>query len=450
MPPRTAKRRVLALALGLAAASLLPSAGAQQAASAPLEGARLDYRLGLRIEHSDNITRVAEAAVTDTVLAPNLAFSLSSEGERLSLRATGDAEYLSYRDDSFASELNLRAGLQGNLRLLPERLSWAFEDYVGRQPIDAFAVDRPDNQQRTNVFATGPTLSLRPSPTSRVLAELRYLDSWAEETAEFNSERLSFALRALWQRSATSSLSAHAETSDAEFERGGGVLDGFRRNDAYVRYDRRGAAIEWSADVGGSRIDFDGGGDDSAALLRLRYAQALTDSSRLELRAQRQFSDAVADLAFSAPRIEDFDLPIGLPGLRGGFLSPEPFLETGASLGFSRRSPRLFLRAEAYAREQDYLLGPELDQDGRGLRLALSRPLRSALALGAYASLDRRGYDALDRVDRETSLGLQLDWRILANLDLSLGLLRARRDSSAAGQDFTDNRVLLGLVYRRD
>jgi len=423
---------------------------AQDATTGAERPLRLDYRLGFRAEHSDNIRRTESDRISDTVLAPNLAFVLDSDSTRLLLQAAGDAEYRTYRDDSFANELYARVGLRADWRILPERLSWAVEDYLGRQPINALAIDVPDNQQRTNIFATGPTLALRPSPTTRVLTELRYLDSYAEETADFNSQRVSLAVRALWQQNATSSLAGNVEFADVDFDREGSTIDPYQRLDAYARIDRRGARIEWSADVGGSRIDFDGPeGDRSGPLLRLRYAHALNDITRLELTGARSFSDAVEDLVFSAPRLEDFDLPVGLPRLRGSFLTADPYRETGVAAALSRAGARLFLRADAYWRDQEYLLSTDLDQEVRGLRVALSRPLRSNLALAGFAGIDRRDYTSINREDRESVLGLRLDWQVATNLELEFGIARDRRDSSAAGEDYRDNRVFVGVIYNR-
>ncbi|MCG6118436.1 MAG: outer membrane beta-barrel protein [Aquimonas sp.] len=440
--------RHLRLPLGLSLLLALPCVLAQEA-PAELSPLRLDYRLGLLAEHSDNIRRTADDRISDTVLAPNIAFTLGAESERLSLAAAGDAEWRTYTGDSFGNELRTRLGLRGNWRILPERLSWAFEDYLGRQPIDAFAIDRPDNQQRTNVFITGPTLALRPSATTRLLAELRYIESWAQRTEEFNSQRYTLALRGLRQQSPTASVSANLEYSDAAFDLETVANQPFRRADAYVRFDRRGARLDGSLDIGGSRVDFDGGDDASQALLRIRLGHQFSEMTRLELRAERQFSDAVADLVFAAPRIEDFDLGIGLPVLRGSFVSADVYRDTSFGAALTRRTPTLTLRGDAYWREQSFLRADGLDQDGQGLRFALARPLRPTVSLGAFAGIDRRRFEGIDRRDTERLYGVQLSWQWLRNLQLDFGASRAERSSSEPGVGYDDNRVFLALLYRR-
>jgi hypothetical protein len=445
-PSTTARPRAPGLAAALAL--LLPAAVPAQNIS-PETPLRLDYRLGFGIEHNDNILRTLDAAQSETLLLPRLAFALASDSERLSLQAAGDLEFRSYQNNSFDNELNTRLGLRGSFNILPQRLSWVFEDYLGLQPVDASAVDRPDNRQRTNVLVTGPTLSLRPSANSRLLGELRYVDSWAEETADFNSERISLAVRGLRQTSPRMSLSANLEYGDVEFDRADSRGQPYRRTDAYGRIDRRGARSEWSLDLGGSRIAPDTGDSLSGLLARARLAFEPTESSRIEARLSRQFADAVQDLVFAAPRLEDFDQPISLPSLRTSFLSADLYRGIDASVGYVRDSAVGFLRADAYSRELDYLENDTLDQEVRGAVLGASRQLRSNLALSGFVGVDWRNYRFDGREDRESSAGLALRWQWLRNLGLDVGYSHNRRDSDVATQVFRENRVSLTLTYTR-
>ncbi len=446
---RRQRRSRLALLLGLWAA-LAPAAFAVAQESPGERPLRLDYRLGFGIEHSDNVRRTRLDPVSETVLLPSLAFGLSGEGERFSLQAAGDAEFRDYRDAGFDSELRTRMGLSAAWRILPERLAWTFEDYLGRQPIDGFAIDRPDNQQRTNVLVTGPTLSLRPDPRTRILAEVRWIDSWAQRTREFNSDRWNFALRGLRQFSPTSSGSAHVEFSDIRFERLSDTVQSFERLDGFLRWDRRAARVELSADAGVSRIRFEDDADRDGGLLRLRASWLPDESQRLELRGSRQYSDAVADLIGAAPRLEDFELPVGVPSLRSTFLNPDVYRESSLGLGHVRTSPRLFSRVDAYWRDQDYARSDLLDQRVSGASLAVSRPLRETLTLNFYASTDRREYTLAAREDRDSLYGIALRWAWLRNLELEIGASRAQRRSDLAAESFDENRFFLGVTYRRD
>lgn len=445
--PMPWKFRALTFAPMLAASFVLQPVVAQEAAERPL---RLDYRLGFGIEHSDNIRRTPIDPVSETVLLPSVAFALAGDGERFSIQAAGDAEFRDYRDGNFDNELRTRMGLSAAWRILPERLSWSFEDYLGRQPIDAFAIDRPDNQQRTNVLVTGPTLSVRPDPRTRLLAELRWVDSWAQRTREFNSDRWNLAVRALRQFSPVSSGSAHLEYSDTRFEQVTDTVQSFERLDGFLRWDRRGARLELSADVGASRIEFEDADRRDGSLLRLRARWLPDDTQSVEMRAARQYSDAVADLIGAAPRLEEFELPVGLPSLRSTFLNPDVYRETTVVLGHTRNGRRLFSRIEAYWRDQDYARSDSLDQQVRGASIGVSRRLRETLDLNLYASFDRRDYLLEAREDRDSLYGLALRWRRLRNLELELGASRVRRSSDLASQEFEETRYFLGLIYRRD
>ena len=101
----------------------------------------------------------------------------------------------------------------------------------------------------------------------------------------------------------------------------------------------------------------------------------------------------------AAPRLEDFELPVGLPSARGGFLNPDVYRESSVNLGHTRNGRTLFSRLEAYWRDQEYARSDVLDQRVSGIALGLSRSVRENLALNAYGNLDRRRYLLAARED---------------------------------------------------
>ncbi|MBL8298389.1 MAG: outer membrane beta-barrel protein [Rhodanobacteraceae bacterium] len=419
-----------------------------------VHAARLNYRLGLSAEHSDNIARSSTTPVSDTVLAPWLGFAVTQDSEALSLQAAGDLEYRRYLDASFGPELRARAGLRGNWNIVPQRLSWAFEDVVSDQPINSFAADQPDNRQRANVLVTGPTLALRPSPRTRLLTELRYVNTHAERTTEFNSDRLNAAVRGLLNLSPRRVVSMNIEVGDIRFDTPSRQNGDYRRHDGFMRYNQRGSRGEWSMDAGATRLRFDAtsshaAGTETSPLLRLRGSFELTDISRIEASLQRQSSDAAQDLLDSAPKVEDYDLPIGLPDLRSGAVSADVFEESGISLGLSRRSESLYLRLDGYRREQAYQRSGGLDQSSRGLRAAMTRQLRTNLSLGLFATAEWRDFDTLGRDDRDTRLGLLGNWRWSRRLGVSAELSRSVRRSTDPTQPYDDNRLVVSISYVR-
>lgn len=422
------------------------------AAAPGAHAVQLDYRLDLVAEYADNIARRPEA-VSETVVAPRLGVALSEATERLEVGVAGEIEKRVYLRDRFDDETLARVGIDASWRMIDDRLSFVVLNSLSDQPVDTFLVDAPDNRQRVNVFIAGPSLLLRPGPRTRVQADLRYGDTYAERTLEFNGERATFGLRGLFEVDERSTLSGNAEWSDVRFDEAGPRSTDYRRGDAYLRYDRllpeRG---NWSLDVGASRIDFDsasGFSDASRPLLRLRMAYDIQPGLRMEGRLLRQFSDAAQDLVETAPRVEDFDRAVAARDIRATTVSAQVFREDGASLGLSRDTGDTRIRVDTIWRRQRFEGDPGLDQDQVGWNIVAQRILRPTWTASLFAGGDEREFLAATRTDRDLSYGLRLDWQRTERLGFSAQWSSARRRSDDPAQPFDDQRVQVTVSYRR-
>ena len=429
--------------IGLAA-----SATAQAQSRPPAEPDGLSYRLGITVEHSDNMAR-RPVAIADTAIAPTLGFAYLVRGARGEFEAAGDVTYRNYVENRFDNELNQSLGANGRWIFIPERLSWVFQGSVADQPLDPFRVDAPDNRQRTSVFLTGPTLAIRPAPTLRMLGELRYMHTAAEQTPEFDGSRLGAAIRTLYEIGPLQTLSGEIESFDVDFDLDTVAID-YRRDDAFLRYSQQGARGEWNADVGYSRVRFDRAlpgtsRTESQPLVRLRAAHDLGEITRFELDVQRSFGDSAQDLLDGAPRAEDYALPIGRTSMRNAFLTPDLFLQTGGRAGLARRDESLYLRLDGQWRRQEYLRVTGLDQTIRGLSVSANRQVRATFSIGAQAEADWRRFQAIDRRDRDTRLALFANWQTSRRTGLSLELSRNERQSTDNAQDYDDNRIVLSF-----
>jgi hypothetical protein len=421
---------------------IVAATGAQ--AQVPPEG--LNWRLGLSIEHSDNMAQ-RPVEVSDTVIAPSMAFAYLMQGARGEFEAAGSASYRHYLENRFDDELLQQVGLNGRWVLSPERLSWAFQAVVTDQPVNPFGVDAPDNRQRTEVLVTGPTLALRPATNLRLLGELRFMDTGAERTPEFDGQRLAAAARLLYQRSPVTALSGEVESIDADFDRAG-IAPDYRRDNAFLRYSRTAARGEWNTDIGYSRVRFDDvvagfSREESLPLARVRIAYALTEITRLEADLQRGFGDSVQDLLDGAPRAGDYALPIGRTAIRDTTLSSDLFEQTGGRLGVSHRSEATYVRVDSRWRRQEYLRATGLDQTIRGFSVSANRQVRATFSLGVQAGMDWRRFESIARRDRDTRIALVANWQTSRRTGFSFELSHGERRSTDPLQGFDDNRVLV-------
>ena len=210
---------------------------------------RLDYSVELGYLHSDNINLSATDPVDENLLIPRVGFRLSETGSAVRAEVNGLLEYRDYLGGAFGNEF--RSTLDGivDWTLIPERMKWTFTDALGLNPINLRLPDTPGNLQQTNVFATGPTFQFRLASNVTGLAELRYTDSYAEESSDFNSNRFSGALRGLFELDSTRRLSANIEAADINYDSNSAQSD-YKRYAGYAGYVQKLSALELDAAAG--------------------------------------------------------------------------------------------------------------------------------------------------------------------------------------------------------
>src|ERR1700752_567523 len=109
----------------------------------------LDYEVGVGVEQDDNVNLSENDPVSDNILFPTLAFTVSELGSTVQANATGAIDYRDYLDNTFGDEF--RGELTGRLNwnMLPERLDFVVQDRLALEPINTLTPDAPNNLQQT-------------------------------------------------------------------------------------------------------------------------------------------------------------------------------------------------------------------------------------------------------------------------------------------------------------
>jgi hypothetical protein len=406
---------------------------------------RVDYNIDFGIERNDNLLLTPDDEVETTILRPGFGFTMTQESSTWQAEFTGRGEYLDYRDDRFDD--TFEGVLTGRLNwvIVPERLSFTVEDDLSIQPVDTLLPDTPGNRQEVNVFAAGPTLLFDLGQTLRGAAELRYINSDAEITDEFNSSRVNLALRAIKELSPTSDVSANLQMQRVDFERDLVARD-YDRNDLFARYTRRMASTEFAIDAGLSRIEYrEGGGSRSEPLLRVEGTWHSGERHHITLRASSQFSDTASDaLAGIDPTsVVPGSIPIG-----EAVVNASPYEERGLDLQYRFTSPRVTAIFAPYYNRLRYVDTDEFDQNTYGARGDVSWQLRPRLDAGVYGAIGRVSYLRTDREDETREVGAYASYDWTRHLSTRLSVLRHERDISVAGEDARQNIILLTFRYQ--
>lgn len=412
----------------------------------PALALRVDYALELGLVHSDNINLSASDPVSQSVLIPHLAYSISESGSAVQAEVNGVLEYRDYLGDAFGSEF--RGTLNGlvNWSMVPERLNWTFADNLGLYPVSLRNPDVPGNLQQTNVFTTGPTLRFRFTPTLQGQAELRYIDSYAEETGAFDSRRYTAALRSLYEISATRNLSVNLEHQRIDFD-DNLLAEDYRRTSAFVGYTQALSQLDLNASLGYSRLDFDHSANASGPLARASVDWRASERSTFGLGMAWQYTDAATSISEGATA---FDAGFGGVGIGGAAITPDVYQERRIDGTYLLQSTRLnlatLLRYGTFRYEQEVAaLANDRDEIGSGLNLGYL--LRPTLTLGVTAEATRRRFTETGLVDRNYRYGAYLSQQMTRHLGWRVDLARNERHADDGAESYDENSIYLRLVY---
>lgn len=431
-------RQLGAAALPLALVAALPC-GAQSL--------RVDYVVGASVLHSDNIDLSDDTPRSDTVVSPEVSFEATQSSSATNFRARGRVQYLSYMDDSYGDEARGEFAGQFTWMLMPQRLSLVVEDYLGQQPVDFAAGYSPANQQQINVFTAGPSLFMRFGDAMRGQVDMRYSDTYAEETRDFNGNRYLAAGRLFRDLGTNRWMSLNVEASKVRFDLDAANAD-YDRYDAYLRYRRESARLNLDASLGYTRLDQNSAaGEESSPLGRLQLDWQASPRSVISATAAYQFADTASDLITDSTRldelvIEDISTPTGLVG-------PAVYRQRRYELGYRFTEDRWNFQARPYVERVDYSDPLLSGWTTNGAYIDFRYELRPRLNLGVSMVRENRDYLVAAREDRDTLARVELAYEFSSHLSGSLGWLRRNRDSNIPGQDYRENVATVSIAYRR-
>lgn len=427
------------LPASLAAALLLALAD-------PAAAAQIDYQIDLAVLNSNNIALSNTDTQDDTVLSPQLRFDVTQSGSALRLKARGEYQYLSYLDNTFNDESRGEFAGQLEWELAPQRVHWVMEDYLSSQPTDVFTAFTPGNRQQINVFNAGPRFFARFGEAMRAQGELRYSNTWAETTKEFNGDRYNVAARLLRDLGPSRHVGINAEATQVRFDRPQSV--DYNRYDAFASYSEQRERLGLGFDLGYSRLDREGGlPDRSAPLARARLELHVGSRSTLSGDVDYEFADAARDVVSRANLTEG---PIiGALTNAEVLANAETYRHTRIALGYRFRGERLSVYTSPYYQRINYQDAITPDQTSRGGFANAELRLQPSLSLGTQVAYERRHFDTNFRLDRDLTLQLALTKTFTAHWSTRLGLQRRERNSSDALQSYNENLVSLTVSYRR-
>lgn len=426
--------RMSALALATLAA-FSPSAWAM----------RVNYTLDAGVEQNDNVALTPYDPIEQRFLRAGLGFQILENTSAVQATLDGRLDYRDYPDDIFADSLDSAFNGRVNWNVLPERLSFVFEDNLQMEPVDALIPDAPANRQRVNVLSLGPNLYFRWSPTLQAQAELRYSDTNAEITEEYNSGRVSAAFRVQREFTSTDRLSFNAQAQRVDFDHDDLARD-YDRYDLFARYTRLLAHFDLGLDAGYSRIDYRNAGTSSEPLMRLDIGWAPTSRSRFSARAMSQFQDTATD-ALSAIGMPAEGVPDAI--ITGNaVINASPYRSRRFELSYTYTGARLSASITPHVERRNYLDADQFDQDIEGGDAEIYWQARMHLRLGLLGSYERADFYNTGRDFRTQRVAANLAYTWSRNWSVGFEVSRYERKTNEVGMDVKQNIAYLNITYR--
>ncbi len=400
------------------------------------------YTLWAGLELSDNRLRSDTQRESEVLSIPQLDFSLHRSTDRL--RARGDGVLRIEHSLRGSADLRVRArlGLMLDWSLLPQRLYWTFQNAASVAAIDPLAADGADNRQQTNVFLTGPVLTVGNPDGWSSRMEARAARASAEESGDFDHDRYTVAASLLRRSDAVRTWSLGVEHGDIRFDRNSRRAD-FQRQDVLVSYDHQLPQLGLNLVVGHTWIDRVAADRLSNELLRASLRWPVNDSNTLHLDYVDELSDSGRDLVMGIDARDRL-----LRETRRVLIGPDLHRLRNLELQWTQRGIRSEWSLTSFVREYDYLDTPEvMERDAQGLRLAAFLRLTPTMILHGDVATAQYRFEAPDRRDRDSHMTLSVERLLDPRWSVRVGLGRFQRSSDFAGADYREHVVTLFLVY---
>jgi hypothetical protein len=451
------KLRLSAWRFSIACTSALGFASAAQAVT-------VDYGVDVGIGETDNVNLAPTDKVNQTMAITDIDFAIKQQSRRLEVDAKGDFSYLDYLQNAYSAQLVGRFDGQAQLALIPERLTWTFQDSFGQSQIDPFTAVTPTNQEHVNYASTGPNLFLRLGPLGFVDVTARYSRT-DYQTSPFDSNRFSASLAVGRQLSASSSVSINATSERVLFDDTLLNTD-FNRSSAYLHYEVQGARTSLSANLGVTKAD-QGGASVTGPLAKIELSRQLSSAAKLIFTAGRDLTDA--STSFNGTGGVGGAGGIGItPGgslggnntAPGGALSgigttpaavtSANYTVTYASVGWDYVRNRTTFGLTGRWEKDSYDGLPQLDLTRGDAEFRVERKLNRAFSAQLSGNIYRTEYSQANFAETDGRVGGALTYRHGRGLEVRLRYDHTSRIASgiASGTGYSENRAFLTIGYR--
>ena len=397
----------------------------------------LSYFGSYRLNYSDNIELIQEGGTSGFYHTLGAGVGYEEHGTRLDANIDGSVEYINYPNGALANQTSLY--LDGDLRwaFVKDRFYWVFTDSLTNQPIDNRLPNTPANRQQTNVFTTGPKFQYEFDQANRVQADVRYMNSWAEERDDFNADRWFGGASWIYATANATEFSLNATLYDVNLEQNGiGDIEDYVRNSVFAGWERRNGPSSLRLELGYIDIDFDQSDDESGWHALVAWNRTISSSSMLVLDVRHGLTDAALSIAGATN-----------PDNIGNYVVSGQVYEASAlDFSYTYNLTNAVLTFVASYEKQDYVSFLEVDRDLIDASINWTRNFGGGWNSQLSATFDWTEYDD-GRSDNTQYLFAGAVYRGTRNLTYRFGANLENRNSNDPLAEYKDWGALFEVRY---
>jgi hypothetical protein len=420
--------------------------------------AELGYAAGTYLSYESNIDRVETNPRNELIESIFGGLSYKENTAELTARATAYVERRHFTKHTFSDDTRGYLQGTGTWTLLPKRLLWIVDDTYQDVVLDLTAPNIPTNRAQSNSFNTGPDFTYPLSSTNAAVVGARYGRFDIKNSLADNKRYLGY-VRGVHTTPSQSRISLNLEASRVIFEPGV-QFSRAGREDLFGRYETRSAGeglyagdgakldlgksrvVQYSADPSIPNNDLDG------HIVRLQLSKAISSQFSLRMSYADQISDTYSDLiggiVGSSGSLAPTEGSVFLVQT-SGLATADIYHSKRADLGFVSHGGTIEYTLLPYARSVDF---QTLDQDYNEIGgLFFWRWVSGPRRIEVFASFSTRDYILLDRTDADRNYGASMEFKLNRTLTVAFIAGQSKRESTAAGNSYVDNRAMVLLGY---
>jgi hypothetical protein len=395
------------------------------------------FGVTLGVGETDNIRRTPTDPMDETIASVGVDASIFQDAKHLYVDVLADLSYLDYLNNTYEREVVGNLDAQLNLRMVPGRFEWLFQDNFGQVRSDPFTPVTPESRENINYFTTGPDATIAFGTQSRLRVLARY-SNVNYETSLVDNDRYGAGAAFIREMSPVSFLSlnvqgervAYRQVSDSDYD----------SQRAFVRYRLSGSRSEATVEVGYNQLQFEDDTKNGGALFRLDYTRKVSAASTISVNAVHEYTDSSANFRTLQSPGSGTDSAAVVQG-------SNPYQHTDGGLAWRFAKQRTGFGVGVTYSKEDYQVNDAQDRERAAANINFTRRLTSSIAAYLAGDFSREEYvNTADRFDELVGT-VRLTWQMARKLSTEISYQYFDRTSATSIGAYKENRAWLQLRY---